>query len=511
MKRQLPSRPNLDQLKHQARDLLNAHKAGDGEALRRIRESHPRFGRLAEADVRSARFTLSGAQLVIAREYGFVSWPQMKNHVAKAMSQASDLLEELKQAFRSDKAAVVRQILERHPQLKAKINEPIGPFDSPAIVNARSPEMLDVLLAAGADVNAKSNWWAGGFGLLHGASRELAAYAITRGAFVDIHAAARLGMIDRVRELIASDPKLVNAPGGDGQTPLHFASTVDSAAFLLDQGADIDARDVDHESTPAQYMIDDRQDVARYLIERGCKTDILMAAALADIELVRRHLDADPTSIRMRVSEEFFPMISPRAGGTIYRWKLGWYLSPHRVARKFGHDEVYKLLMDRSPDEVKLIEACWLDDEAMLQSLGADRPDLARRLLAGDLRQVAHAARNNETGVVRAMLKAGLPVDARGQHNATPLHWAAFHGNCEMANTILPFGPPLEVTDGDFNSTPLGWALYGSENGWHARTGNYAGTVEVLIQAGARLPEQLGGTEAVREVLRRHGVKGVSI
>jgi ankyrin repeat protein len=507
MKRQLPSRPNLDQLKHQARDLLNAHRAGDEEALRRIRESHPRIARLAEADARSARFTLSGAQLVIAREYGFVSWPQLKDHVEKITSETNDPVEELKRAFRSDKAAVVRQTLDRHPELKAKINEPIGPFDSPAIVNARSTEMLDVLLAAGADLNAKSSWWAGGFGLLHGASRDLAAYAIKRGALVDIHAAARLGMLDRVRELIASDITLVNARGGDGQTPLHFASTLDIAAYLLDQGADIDARDVDHESTPAQYMIDDRQDVVRYLIQRGCKTDILMAAALGDIELVCRHLDADPSSIHMRVSEEFFPMISPKAGGTIYQWKLGWYLSPHRVARKFGHDEVYKLLMDRSPDEVRLIEACWLDDEATLQALGADQPNLARRLLVGDQRQVAHAARNNETGVVRAMLKAGLPVDARSQHNATPLHWAAFHGNCEMVKAILPFSPPLEVTDGDFNGTPLGWAMYGSENGWYAQAGDYAGTVEILIQAGARLPEHLGGTEAVREVLRRHGMK----
>src|SRR6516164_6993448 len=251
-------------------------------------------------------------------------------------SQVTDQIEELKVALRSDKAVVVRLVLDRHPELKAKLNEPIGPFDSPAIVNARSPEMLDVLLAAGADLNAKSNWWAGGFGLLHGASRDLAAYAIKRGAVVDIHAAARLGMLDRVKELIASDAELVSARGGDGQTPLHFASTVEIAAYLLDQGAEIDARDVDHESTPAQYMIDDRQEIVRYLIERGCKTDILMAAALGDIELARRQLDADHTSIRMRVSEEFFPMISPKAGGTIYQWKLGWYLSVHRVARKFG-------------------------------------------------------------------------------------------------------------------------------------------------------------------------------
>ena len=112
---------------------------------------------------------------------------------------------------------------QHHPELKAKINEPWGPFDTPPIVNVRSRPMLDVLLEAGADLNAKSRWWAGGFGLLDWASPELAAYAIERGAVVDVHAAARLGMMDRLRELIAHDPGLVHARGGDGQTPLHFA------------------------------------------------------------------------------------------------------------------------------------------------------------------------------------------------------------------------------------------------------------------------------------------------
>src|SRR5229473_469643 len=211
MKRQLPSRPNLDQLKNQAKDLLKAYKTGDKEAVRRIQESHPRLSQAAEADVRSARFTLSGAQLVIAREYGFVTWPKLKEHVESTLPEGGDPIEELKQAFSTDDAAGVRQLLERHPELKRKINEPIGPFDSPAIVNARSPQMVDVLLNAGADLNAKSSWWAGGFGLLHGADHEVAVHAIMRGAVVDIHAAARLGMLERLQELIAADPGLVRA------------------------------------------------------------------------------------------------------------------------------------------------------------------------------------------------------------------------------------------------------------------------------------------------------------
>jgi len=104
---------------------------------------------------------------------------------------------------------------------------------------------------------------------------------------------------------------------------------------------------------------------------------------------------------------------------------------------------------------------------------------------------------------VRAMLGAGWPLDATGQHGATPLHWAAFHGNAEMIREILRHNPPLERKDAEFNSTPLGWAIYGSEHGWHCEDGNYVATVEALLDAGAKLPEESpNGTEAVKAVLR---------
>ncbi|HEV8061122.1 MAG TPA: ankyrin repeat domain-containing protein [Gemmataceae bacterium] len=417
------------------------------------------------------------------------------------------LIDQIRDAFRRDDAGSVRQLIALHPELKARINDPLGPFDSPPIVNVRSQAMLDLLLEAGADINAKSQWWAGGFGLLHGANPDVAAYAIERGAIVDVHAAARLGLLPRLQELISGDPSLVHARGGDGQTPLHFASTIPIAAYLLDHGARIDERDIDHESTPAQWMVGDRQEICRFLVERGCSTDILLASALGNLALVGKHLDADPACIRMRVSQEFFPMINKQAGGTIYQWTLGFYLSAHLVARKFGHEPVLELLFQRSPPALKLIESCWLKDDAAVRSLRINHPDYAADLTEADRRQVAHAARNNEAVVVRLLLESGLPVDCKGQHQATPLHWAAFHGNTEMTKTILSYGPSLEATDADFQGTPLGWAIHGSENGWNCRAGDYAGTVEALIQAGAEVPTEIRGSQAVREVLARH--KGV--
>ncbi len=128
-------------------------------------------------------------------------------------------------------------------------------------------------------------------------------------------------------------------------------------------------------------------------------------------------------------------------------------------------------------------------------------PDVAGSLDGAQRQLLAHAARNNKTTAVRLMLECGLPVSATGQHEGTPLHWAAFHGNAKMVRDLLRFDPPLEATDRDFKATPLGWAIYGSEHGWYVSTGSHAEVVELLLQAGAKRPEALGGTAAVRDVL----------
>jgi hypothetical protein len=79
--KKLPSRASLEQLKHQAKDLLKEKNTGDLAALQRIREFHPRFTASNDAGILAAKFALSDAQLAIAREYGYPSWPKMKARV----------------------------------------------------------------------------------------------------------------------------------------------------------------------------------------------------------------------------------------------------------------------------------------------------------------------------------------------------------------------------------------------------------------------------------------------
>jgi Ankyrin repeats (3 copies) len=224
------------------------------------------------------------------------------------------------------------------------------------------------------------------------------------------------------------------------------------------------------------------------------------------MQLVHRHLDTDPDCIRTRVSERYFPKQDPRSGGSIYIAIFGPKRTPHLIARDFGHEEIFQLLMARSPEDVKLAQACELGDEDIFRALLDSRPNLIETLSDEDRRQLPDAAQNNNTAAVRLMLRAGWPVDARGEYQMTPLQWAAWHGNAEMVSEILRYHPKLELSC-EHQISALGCALHGSENSWHRQTGDYAATVEALLVAGAKAPRLTGdleASEAVCNVLRRY-------
>lgn len=487
MSRELPAKPSLEYLRKQAKQLQRT-------------TSH---GKLADA------------QHTLAREYGFADWAKLKSYV---ITLGLPPAEALTAAIRDQGAQRVRELLESHPELRAKINEPLpnygfGQHALFAAVQRSDRATIDVLLDAGANIHKRTEWWAGGFGVLDDCDPGLVDFLVERGAVIDAHAAVRLGMISKLTELVAADQNVVHAKGGDGQTPLHFASTVEIAQFLLDHGAEIDALDVDHESTPAQYMLRveqkrhyprDRQDVARYLVSRGCRTDLLMATALGDVNLVRHHLDTDPACIRMSVSEAWFPKKDPRAGGTIYIWMLGANRTAHVVARDFGHEQVFELLMERTPEDLKLALACELGDENTFQDYLARNPGATQTLSDAEQRKLPAAAQSNNTKAVQLMLEAGWPVNTPGEMGATALHWAGFNGNAEMTRDILRFHPDIETKSREYAGTALSWALYASGNGWHRSTGDFVGTVRALLDAGADLPpdpEALEPSDAVLEVL----------
>ncbi|MEP7020964.1 MAG: ankyrin repeat domain-containing protein [Pseudonocardiales bacterium] len=184
----LPERPDLDQLRRQAKELLRAAKAGDTAAIKRIRAA-------------SDRDILASAQLALAREYGFPSWIRLKTEV------------ERRQIFDRGDVAALRGLLSDHPELATvrmehwcdhrKGADPLGylamlrfdsgrlglPRDLPAV-----GEMTRALIAAGAPVEGAPG--AAETPLMTAASygdAEVAKILIDAGARMDATAARSAG------------------------------------------------------------------------------------------------------------------------------------------------------------------------------------------------------------------------------------------------------------------------------------------------------------------------------
>jgi ankyrin repeat protein len=499
--RPLPSNPNLEQQRKLAKALARDYWRGDCGAIERVRALHPK-------PPAPENFALSDAQLVIARGYGFAGWPRMKRKIESMVKSAADLF---KAAVEAGDVDEVRQLLQSHPALVSMINEPMFGFKSPAVHVARTNlELLDLLLAHGADLNTRTSWEKGGFGVLDQVNPDEAAALIARGAKVDVWAAANLGMMGELAALIASDPSLVHAKGGDGKRPLHFARTIEIARFLLEHGAEIDTLDDDHDSTPAQHLVGDHSEVAEFLVAQGARSDVLLAAALGDVALVQHHLDVDPGAIAMRVDQDWFPMIDTATnGGHIYQWTLGFHVSAVDVARKRGHAEVLDLLLSRAGPLDRLLDALWCCDDARADTVLAADPQLVARARDKALRQVADAARNNNLAAVGAMLRRGFPVTALSQHGGTPLHWAAFHGNAAMVQEVLRCNPPMDSRDREFRGTAMDWLIHGALNPWGFSTGQHDECAHLLLSAGARVDEASlpTGHDAIDRVLREHFVR----
>ncbi len=404
-------------------------------------------------------------------------------------------------AVRQGDAARTRKLLAETPVLRAHVNRPLFSFGARPINAARDHiELVAVLLEYGADINLKSDWWAGGYSVLDDVDPKLADALIARGAEVDINAAAHLGRVDRVRQLLDEDPATVHKRGGDGRLPLHVASTPEVVDLLLDRGAEINARCVDHVSTAAQYAVD-LPWKCRRLIERGATIDIFMAIMLGDMGLVERALAEHPGCATTRAGQQGYPPVPSQAGGTIYQWKLP-AKSPHELAKLLGHQAIYERLMQETPPVERFALACAAGDEESARALLAGDPNQMTQLLEIHPELLAEAAWANRLAAVRLMLQLGFPVDEAGGSDGSPLNRACVCGYVEIARLLIAHGASLAERN-VYGGVPVTACLWGSLN-FRARDGDYPATVEALLSAGAPLPDALSGSPHVQDVLRRH-------
>jgi len=179
-------------------------------------------------------------------------------------------------------------------------------------------------------------------------------------------------------------------------------------------------------------------------------------------------------------------------------------LSTRTIAREFGHADVEQQLWESSDDSLTLAMACELGDDDLVRSLISARPELVRALQPADVTRIVAAAELRNGDAVKRMLAIGWPARTVDRGGLTALHWSGFHGDAATAQALLAAGAPLDVKDDVHSGTPLGWALWGSVHGWHPRQGDYPGTVQAMLDAGATPPaitDTLVATDDVKRVL----------
>ncbi len=408
-------------------------------------------------------------------------------------SLAPGAIERFKRAVHDGDATATRALLSEHADVRAVVNAPIFSFDSPALVavSDKHVDVIDVLLEFGADPNRKSDWWAGGFHPLHGARGVAAEHLMAAGAVPDACAAANLDRLDLLETILAAEPARVHERGGDGKTPLHFARSRAVVDLLLSSGADVNARDVDHRSTAAEWMLGDTStlDVARYLVERGATVDIFLAAALGLADRARGMLESDPTLLRLRTSQGDYAE-RPPSSYHIYQWTIGPNLTPLQVAAKFGQRETLRVMETFASPEQRLLLACHEGDRDAATAIVTAHPGIVERLGPPDSQALANEAWAANAPAVELMLDLGFdPGVPSGQRltGGNALHCAAYEGSVDCVSAILrrPSGRGLvTVRDGTYQGTPLDWCRHGSRGCGNPRA-DHAAVARLVVDAGA--------------------------
>ena len=496
-----PVSGSLEQQRKLAKDLIRAARGGDASALARIRAVR------SDAAAAARPLKLADAQLAVAREAGFASWPKLV-----ADLEARDL-KAFRDAVRAGDAPRAQQLVALD-HVRARVNDPLFDFGQRAAhAAAKNTALLTVLIAAGADLNLRSDWQNGPYTVLDNADEDTARFLIGQGATLTPNVAARLGWMEDLRRLVDADAALVDARGGDGQQPLHEAKTVAIADFLLERGAGIDVRCIDHHSTPAQYALVDRPEVCRRLLERGATPDIFMAARLGDVALATRLLDADPACAAAHVNEPGYGPVPPF---NIYCWTLGFGVSAYAVAQASGHHDIVAVLEARSAPRNLLRIAIFAGDAAKAKALLAAHPSLLPSLSAEDHGHLALAIFHEQFAAADLMLDLGFDPAAPGVDGGSALHAACWVGSVAMVERLIALGRvPLDARDPTHGSTPLGWASFGSIHRC-APGADYPAVAERLVAAGAdstavgnrnghTLLQMSHGNAAMQATLRRLG------
>jgi len=511
--KRIPPRPDLGHLKKQAKTLLSSYRQGDAAAIAQFRAHLPAAAARSDAAIAAMDLRLHDAQSCIAREYGFVSWPDLQGFVLARQAAVADPAKALKHwlglVYAGDVAggthrarpAVAERLLAETPQL-------LG--DDPWLACAVGDEA-----ALRAAIARDSSW-------VHRAGGPLKLpplVAVTHSAFLQLPA-YRERMRACVRLLLAAGaqadqsignrwpPASLDTPNEDERLSALYGAAgqqrdPETTRLLLDAGADPN----------------DNESLYHSLENRACTALLLAAGArvtgtnalyrvldLDDVEALKLLLahggDAnegarsEPThewgtpllwAIRRRRSPAHIEALLAAGADASVRTREG--IDSRTLALRFGLVEVARLLEGAgsteqgSPQEA-FIAACARADEPAARALQAAHPGLVDMLSESQLRLLSELAAQEGCGdAVRTMVRCGWPIAARGgDWDASALNQAVFRGDAALARFLLEHGASWTEKHGygDNAIGSLSWASYNQP----VEDGDWLGCAEALVAHG---------------------------
>jgi hypothetical protein len=489
----LPERPNLGQLKKQAKTLLHAAQNHEPSALARL-QILPAFARMAPDKIDNQRLALHDTQSVIAREHGFPSWRALREAVEERSLSFAAAVEQFVRFAVGGAAVRARRLHALHPgiaraglhaslvlgdaaQVGARLrgepaltSQPGGPEGWEPLHYVCQSSLFDdgpegasglvatarLLLAHGANPNAEYHWkwhpelprtvlWAA---LCTARSLPLARALLEAGA----------NPTDGVSlQILAS---------GDHAAPLDL---------LLEFGAKVDG--IPGGVPPLRYVLGYAKKTTgiRWLLEHGADPNL----AWGDEGETPLHVAARKWDIEMA------ELLVAHGAHVYTRRKDG--LTPHTLAEMNGnHGLAAWLLAHGATDELSDLDrfagACSRGDAEAAGAIERGHPGLRQRLRPEHHLLLHRAAERGDVTGLGTMLDFGFDRGIRDVDQVTPLHRASMAGSPECVRTLLERGASPNDLDGMFSAPPIIWAVEGSRH--PSPQADHLAVVRLLVDAG---------------------------
>jgi RNA polymerase sigma factor (sigma-70 family) len=425
-------------------------------------------------------FAFNDSLLDICRDRGYAEMEKLLEDNYAAAKGASPKGEAVAAAIRAHDLAKVKSLLDSAPEL---LHAGDGTSNQPIhwATMTRQLDVIDELLARGADINAKRQDGARPIQLHNGdynfrgwrdvpqdwpvTPAQVLAHLRERGAYVDICTAASIGDQERVRELLDQDPQLANRVSeytgyyiGSG-APLKNAAArghIEIVKLLLERGADSNLPEENiapHGQALYSAAANGHYEITKLLLEHGAYPNPEVESS------------ADALSRAISNSDQAMIDLLCSYGAARAVHLMAYYGDVHTAAAVFAANPAL------ADDPDALANAAGEGQETFVRLLLHYQPDLPKRVQFPGWSVGAKTRELNEL-----LFQHGLNPSQPDWLRTTPLHQFARNGDIEKAVIFIDHGADLHARDEDICSTPLGWA---------AKYGQIR-MVELLLRSGAK-------------------------